>query len=79
MLFDVVHGLFGTIVQEDPYEMIWIESQEVIFVVIITGLLAFWVLKEVLLYYIKKTRQAYTERLIQQGMTLLFESDESPT
>jgi len=77
MLFEVVRLLFGPIVQEDPYEMIWIESQEAIFVIIITSLLVFWVLKGAFLRYVKKVKQAHVERLTLQGMTLLFESDES--
>ncbi len=77
MLFEVVRLLFSPIVQEDPYEMIWIESQEAIFIIIITGLLVFWILKGAFLHYFKKIKQAHVDQLILQGMTLLFESDES--
>lgn len=77
MLFEVVRLLFSPIVQEDPYEMIWIESQEAIFIIIIMSLLVFWVLKGAFVHYFKKVKQAQVERLTLQGMTLLFESDEN--
>ena len=64
MLLDHISAL----VNQDPQEMMWIETQASIFVVIAIFLLCLWPLAEYYRYYM----QVKKENLVRHGMNYLF-------
>lgn len=62
--------IIGSLSHQDPQEMTWIESHEMIFLCITFSLLVIWVVKE----FLSIRARRMDEELIRKGMTFLFSS-----
>lgn len=60
--------LLGSIIQQDPQEMVWIESQAMLFLIIVSSLLILWVFKE----FLRIRALRLDEERVREGMTSLF-------
>lgn len=72
-----IHGVISAFITQDPYEMIWIESQAAIFVLIVVGLLFIGILKEIIHSYKTTAERIHEEQLMMYGMNLLFSSEKN--